>query len=294
MTIELISAARFTVQELAEIYNQTRVDYLVPMPMNADRLKEYARDFNVDLSRSCVAREPDGQILGLSMLGVRPKRAWITRLGVLPNTRRSGVGSALMNCMIRSAVDMGAEEIVLEVIKNNAPAYKLFLRKGFKETGEWLVMRRAPHAVTTQPSSVVEPLSRDQALEVLQAYPHYPTWINSLESMRNAPDVEGFRVRLPNGSAGWIIYRNNKFTLRFTLSHVVIHTEQGDPGEVGLQLLLQLHTRYPRYDTYAENINKDDAHLSAFRAMGYFENFSRIEMRRPSVLLPTPASSSDE
>ena len=32
MTIELISAERFSMQELTELYNQTRVDYLVPMP----------------------------------------------------------------------------------------------------------------------------------------------------------------------------------------------------------------------------------------------------------------------
>ena len=41
MTIEIIPAAQFTIQELTDLYNQTRVDYLVPMPMSADRLAEY-------------------------------------------------------------------------------------------------------------------------------------------------------------------------------------------------------------------------------------------------------------
>ena len=281
MTIELIPAARFSIQELADLYNQTRVDYLVPMPMNADRLAEYARDFDIDLSRSCVAREAAGRVLGLSMLGARPKRAWITRLGVLPATRRRGIGSTLMDCMLGSAKDMGAEEVLLEVIKNNAPAYKLFLSKGFQETGEWLVMRRAPHPVSNRPQGHAEILTREETLETMRGYPFYPTWINALESMRNAPDVEGMRVRLPNGGAGWIAYRNNKFTLRFTLSHLILCTEQGEPAEVGAEMLLQLHTRYPRYDTYAENIFKEDPHLPAFHALGYFQNFSRIEMRRP-------------
>ena len=40
MSIEIIPADRFTVQELVDLYNQTRVDYLVPMPMNAERLAE--------------------------------------------------------------------------------------------------------------------------------------------------------------------------------------------------------------------------------------------------------------
>ena len=92
MTIEIISAAQFTIQELTNLYNQTRVDYLVPMPMNAGRLAEYIRDFDVDLSCSGVARADDGQALGLGMLGVRKNRTWITRLGVLPATRRGGAG----------------------------------------------------------------------------------------------------------------------------------------------------------------------------------------------------------
>ena len=87
MTIELIPAEQFTLQELTDLYNQTRVDYLVPMPMNASRLGDYIHDFDIDLSQSCVARAGDGQMLGLCMLGVRPNQAWITRLGVLPATR---------------------------------------------------------------------------------------------------------------------------------------------------------------------------------------------------------------
>lgn len=145
MTIEFLSANRFTIQELTDLYNQTRVDYLIPMPMSAERLGEYVHDFDVDLNHSCVARSADGQVLGLSMLGVRNQIAWITRLGVLPSTRRTGAGSALMDCMLQNAERLGAKETHLEVIKNNEPAYKLFLKKGFIEAGPiWLCVM--PHA----------------------------------------------------------------------------------------------------------------------------------------------------
>jgi ribosomal protein S18 acetylase RimI-like enzyme len=278
MTIELISAEHFTLQELTDLYNQTRVDYMVPMPMNASRLGEYVRDFDIALSQSCVARASNSEMLGLCMLGVRPERTWITRLGVLPAARRSGVGSALMGCMLENAGKLGAKVTQLEVIKNNLPAYKLFSCKDFKEAGEYLVMRRAPHGTSELLRGNVDWLDSDRALEALQAYPDHLTWINNLESMRNARDVEGLRLILPDGSAGWLVYRNTKFTLRSTLSHLVIHTEQGNPVEVGTQLLLNLHMHHAHHDTYAENIHKDDPHLSAFHALGYFENFSRIEM----------------
>jgi hypothetical protein len=116
-------------------------------------------------------------------------------------------------------------------------------------------------------------------LHTLQAYPHHLTWINSLDSMKNAPDTQGMRIRFPGGDTGWLVYRHQKFFL----SHLVLHTEQGEPVTVGKQLLLHLYSRFPRIDTYAENIHESDPHLPAFQAHAFFENFSRIEMRRPAT-----------
>jgi len=281
MSVEIIPADRFTMQELTDLYNQTRVDYLVPMPMSVDRLSEYVHDFDVDLRFSCVARDTDGEVLGLSMLGVRKDIAWITRLGVIPSTRRTGAGSALMDCMLGHADSLGMRETHLEVIKNNEPAHKLFLKNGFVETETYLVMRHAPRPLTDSLQGEVTWLDFDQALEKLESYPEHITWINALESMKNSPDAEGLYLKLPNGDSGWLVYRNTKFTLRSTLSHLIIHTEQGEPRDVGMQLLSHLHTHYPNHDTYAENIHEHDLHLPAFNALGYFTNFARIEMRRP-------------
>ena len=280
MTIEIIPADRFTIQELTELYNQTRVDYLVPMPMNADRLNEYVNDFNVDLHQSCIARDSDGQVLGLCMLGLRNDIAWITRLGVLPSTRRTGAGSALMDSMLKNADALEVKETHLEVIKNNEPAHQLFMKKGFVETDTYLVMRHAPRPLTDSLQGIVTWLDYEMALEKLADYPKHITWINAFESMQNSPNTEGLYVELSDGSSGWLVYRNTKFTLRSTLSHLIIHTEQGDPQVIGLQLLSQLHTHYPHHDTYAENIHEKDPHLPAFASMGYFTNFSRIEMKR--------------
>jgi ribosomal protein S18 acetylase RimI-like enzyme len=280
MTIEIVPADRFTMQELTDLYNQTRVDYLVPMPMNAERLAEYVHDFDIDLHQSCVACGAGGQVLGLSMLGIRCQRAWITRLGVLPSARRTGAGSALMDQMLKNAEALGAEETQLEVIKNNEPAYKLFLKMGFYESDTYLVMRHAPRPIMNPLPGEVQWLDSEKALKKLAAYPRHLTWVNAFESMRNSPNTEGLRLHLPNGSSGWLVYRNTKFTLRSTLSHLIIHTEQGNPQEIGTGLLSHLHTRFPHHDTYAENILENDPHLPAFQTLGYFTNFARIEMRR--------------
>lgn len=279
MTIELNPASRFSLQELTDLYNRTRVDYLVPMPMNAGRLAEYIHDYDVDLARSFVAREPGGQALGLGMLGVRTQRAWITRLGVLTVCRRGGIGAALVDAMLATACDLYQEEVHLEVIKNNEPAYGLFLKKGFHNAQTYLVMRRAPRATTASVTGKIKWLDKDEALRMLRTYPCHLTWINAYDSMCNASDVQGVRIEFAGGDTGWLVYRAQKFYL----SHLVMHTEQGDPVQVGTQLLTSLYSRYPRMDTYAENISVCDPHLPAFHALAFFENFSRIEMHRPLI-----------
>lgn len=276
MSIEIISASHFTVQELVQLYNQTRVDYLVPMPMNEKRLAEYIHTFDVDLSLSCVARTEDGQVLGLCMLGIRPPLAWITRLGVLPTIRRSGAGSALMDAMLANAQKLGMEETHLEVIRNNVPAHRLFLKKGFKEVNEYLVMRRAPHPAPEPVQGSAIWLDREAALGLLGSYPRHLTWITALHSMQNTPDTLGLQVELGKYGAGWLVFRYHKFSL----SHLIFHTDHGSPIKIGIQLLANLYSRYPLHDTYAENIQVQDPHLPALLGMGYFDNFRRIEMRR--------------
>jgi hypothetical protein len=214
------------------------------------------------------------------MLGIRQQTAWITRLGVLPSTRRTGSGSALMDQMLENANSLGMQETHLEVIKNNEPAHNLFVKKGFVESGTYLVMRHAPRPLTEPLQGEVIWLDCNKALEKLETYPRHLTWINAFKSMQNSPNTEGLYLTLPNGDSGWLVYRNTKFTLRSSLSHLIMHTENGNPQEVGKQILSHLHTRYQSHDTYAENIYENDPHLPAFHELGYFTNFLRIEMQR--------------
>ncbi len=276
MDINLIPASQFSIEALTELYNQTRVDYLVPMPMSANILGEYIHDFDVDMDHSYIARANDGQVLGLGMLGLRSGRSWVTRLGVLPSIRRGGTGGAIMDAMLRDSDDMGLPVSILEVIKNNTPAHALFLKCGFVETGEYLVLRRAPRPPTEPPPGEPNWLDSTGAQVMLDAYPHHLTWINEPASMYNAANLQGLALELPSGGYGWLVYRYHKFRL----SHFVLHTQQGDPRQVGRALLAHLHLKYPRQDAYAENVPEHDPHRAAFEDVGYFEVFRRIEMVR--------------
>ncbi len=263
-------------EELTGFYNQTRVDYLVPMPMSVEVMAEYVHDFDVVMEHSFVAKDEGGQTLGLGMLGLRDAAAWITRLGVIPNIRRRGAGAALLDGMLDTAEQLGCRQVYLEVIKDNLPARRLFEKRAFKPTEEYVVLRRAPIPPTEQPDGKVSWMYRKDALAKLKTYPHHITWVNDIPSMRNASIFQGLFIELPEGSQGWLLFRHKKFSI----THLVLHTEQGNPVAVARNLLVYLHQLYRRMDTYAENILVDDPHLPALEDLGYFEAFRRIEMVR--------------
>jgi ribosomal protein S18 acetylase RimI-like enzyme len=275
--IQLIPVSRFTEEQLAAIYNQTRVDYMVPMPMNAARLAEYMATYDVSREHSMVAQTHDGEMLGVNMLGLREDRAWITRLGVIPNTRRNGVGQALMESLLEQADHLFIKFVMLEVIKNNTPAYQLFLKLGFYDVGELLVLRRSP---STQPVDPIvadaERLDRTDSLVLVGRDRGTQPWTNQSESLFNAFEVSGMRLTLADGSRGWMVYQRQKFLL----TRFAFKTEVGDPATVAYALLSHLHHQYPRLDTQVENIQVNDPHLPAFYKIGYVESFRRIEMWR--------------
>jgi len=273
--IQLIPASRFSYEQLTAIYNQTRVDYMVPMPMNAARLAEYVNTYDVDLDRSVVATTQDGEMLGVNMLGLREDRAWITRLGVIPNTRRGGVGQALMESLMEQAARLSIKFVMLEVIKNNMPAHQLFLKLGFYEVGELLVLRRSPFTQPVDPIVAdAERMDRTDSLVLVGRDRGTQPWTNQSESLFNAFEVSGLRLTLADGSRGWMVYQRQKFLL----TRFAFKTEVGDPATVAYALLSHLHHQYPRLDTQVENIQINDPHLPAFYKMGYIESFRRIEM----------------
>jgi ribosomal protein S18 acetylase RimI-like enzyme len=279
-SVKALPASRFSWDELVNAYNQTRIDYIVPMPMNVSRLREYVRDYDVDLTRSVVAVEAN-QILGLAMLGARPGRAWVTRLGVLPGRRQRGIGQLLMDQLLAQAQRLKASCVMLEVIKGNEPAYQLFRKLGFQDTRELLVLRRPPGPPTWRNGSsgprgyAVEIVDSQQAVELVGRCCSQPSWLNEAPSLANAGHIAGLRVELADGGRGWLVYHHTVFQL----THLVLQAEAGDPQAVGQALLHALYTRHPAHDTIAENVAVDDPLLLALQELHYLEAFRRIEMR---------------
>jgi ribosomal protein S18 acetylase RimI-like enzyme len=278
LNIRLLPANQFTIEELTEAYNRTRVDYMVPMPMNAARLAAYVKVYDVDMDRSWVALN-GSEMLGLAMLGVRPGRTWITRLGVIPDRRRHGTGEALTQALLNGTRELGRPLSILEVIKGNTPAHTLFRKVGFQETRELTVLRRPPGPPKVELGGKETWLEQEEPLDYLCLHPDRPAWTNELESFINAGDAQGLAVNLESAGRGWMIFRRQKFML----SHFILFTDSGDPETIGTALLAHLYNRYPLIDSYIENVPVDDLHLPALLRAGFFEAFRRVEMHLANI-----------
>ena len=271
-----VATNKFTDEQLADIYSRARTDYIVPMPMNAQRIREYIDQYDVDLEHSYVAIVPsDDELNGIIMLGLRGERGWITRLGVLPERRRRHVGQFLMDQVIDVARAKELSLVQLEVIKGNEPAQRLFKKYGFEETRELLVIRRAPKKLdeTLLLKEGISVTSLDSEIpERLAHREKGASWVEETASLLNMNNIQGYELTLPDGEKGWVVFQKTAFQLQ----HIVMNPD-ASPSMMRA-LLSQVHSDHPRYDTKVENIPLAHPTWPIFEEFGYVISFQRIEM----------------
>lgn len=270
-----VSASSYNFDQLAEIYNQTRVDYIVPMPMNARRMMEYVRDYDIDLERSIISINQKGEESGLGMIGIRGERGWITRLGVIPERRGRHLGQFLMDGMLDALAGAGCSMVQLEVIVGNVPAHSLFRKVGFEDIRELLVIRRAPEPIEPIPefdAADVNEIEPPDIPDYLNQREAYASWIEETPSLLNAGKLTGLTVTLPSGESGWIVLQSSPFQL----THFVLKPDVSD--EMGRALVYHTHRTFAKQDTKLENIPVGHPTMPYFEHFGYFEVFRRTEM----------------
>jgi ribosomal-protein-alanine N-acetyltransferase len=118
----------------------------------------FLRELKVPFSRTVLARARNGseQVLGYVCRWLVGGEVHILNLAVHPEWRRSRVGRALVELVLREAEERGATEVTLEVRRENAVAIALYCAFGFTERGvrhnyygrgaDAIIMSRTPPA----------------------------------------------------------------------------------------------------------------------------------------------------
>lgn len=279
----LIPATELSWDELARLYNVTRADYIVPMPMDGARLQAYARAYDIALDKSVVAIDGWGEPIGLGMLGVREWQAWITRLGIAASHRGQGIATAIVSTLLETAWATSARRVSIEIICGNDAARALYDRSGFTSGRNLLVLRRPPLApVAVPPRDVhVTTLLPHEIEWLLERRPDQPTWINATASLRNLGKLTGLRARTLDGDESWIIFHRDPYELSHFVFGPWISTE------VATALLVSIHQIYVKFDTKIENLLCDSPYWPILKRLGYVLAFRRCEM---TIDRPAPAT----
>ena len=101
---------------------------------------EHDLEYAVEDAESIVLGlyDPNGQIIGFisgRISGKRDQPAEIYNIGILPELRRRGSGSLLLDAFIRKSIDAGASDVWLEVRDSNHAATQFYISKGFTVSG---------------------------------------------------------------------------------------------------------------------------------------------------------------
>lgn len=87
-------------------------------------------------TRTLVAKDEHGQLLGYISASLFAPEAEIYRVATMPTHRRCKIGSHLLRAFIDEAEKEGCESLFLEVRASNTAAKELYFSHGFVEIGQ--------------------------------------------------------------------------------------------------------------------------------------------------------------
>jgi ribosomal protein S18 acetylase RimI-like enzyme len=209
----LVPASAVSLEQLTTAFNRAFEGYLVPLSQTPESLASMMRTNDVDLEESLVALGPDGAPIGIGLLARRDERAWIGGMGLAPEWRGRGHGTTVMAALIQRAQAMGLRQVQLEVLEENLPARRLYVRLGFADVRRLHIYTGRPTPpralVTLSAEEDVRALPSAQALgsfEEMHAAVA-PCWQRELASLRHM--ASGLRARGlfgPDGVRAYVLF----------------------------------------------------------------------------------------
>lgn len=126
--------AQATNTDIPEILTVERAVYDGQTPW--DRMA-FANELRRKLDRLYLVIRHNDQLLGFigASFDDRSKMAHITNVAILPEYQNRGIGSFLIESIIKKAQFIEYKSITLEVRKSNITAQALYLKIGFEKTG---------------------------------------------------------------------------------------------------------------------------------------------------------------
>lgn len=125
----MMEIVRMTMKDVDEVAAIDRICFTVPWSRNS-----FVDEINNKLAIYFLAKT-EQKIVGYCGFWNVAGEGDITNIAVLPQYRRQGVASRMMEEVIRCALSLGLSVLTLEVRESNQAAQKLYERYGFRKLG---------------------------------------------------------------------------------------------------------------------------------------------------------------
>ena len=193
---EFRTLADSTDGEIYDAFCEAFSDYLVQMDMRPGRFKAMNMRRGYDPRISMGAFHGD-RLVGFILNGLRQwdgrPTAYDAGTGVVPEFRKMGITTNLFGNLLDILKAEDVEVYLLEVIKENDPAMKLYLKQGFQISRDFSChlarredLRTGGECPVPIEKASVNDLDWD-ALRPMWDFP--PSWQNSIDSVMAVPDT---------------------------------------------------------------------------------------------------------
>jgi len=133
MQFDIKPASDYPLPDLVETLNRGFENYLIPIQFNLSQFLSMIRKDGLDLTSSRVLIA-DGNESGIALIARRDtlRASRLAAMGIAKELRGKGAGSWFMGRLIHDARERRDREMVLEVIEQNEPAFRLYNTFGFQ------------------------------------------------------------------------------------------------------------------------------------------------------------------
>ena len=281
-----LSCRFLTAKEFKSIHNtfvSAFSDYVVKFELTERQFQNHVTLNAVELEKS-VGCTVGGELAGVSLngFGVWEGRRTVydAGTGVLPQFRRRGISRAMFEWMIPMFAGEGYQQFLLEVIRRNEPAVKLYEQLGFRTTRELLLLESERPVTMDRPipdDIEIREIHRHESIPFTLFWDGRPSWQNSVEAVERSLKVKRLFGAFAGGECiGYIVFSAGVGRL----AQLAVHRDHRRQG-IGTRLLLEMQKEST--DPKLQVINLDESMTESvlfFQNRGFRKVFGQFEMKK--------------
>ena len=281
LTVKSLSG--FSIEEIHRSWTEAFSDYPANIQISVDDLTIMFRQNSVVFEASVGLFDGD-QLIGLWMNGLREsggeKLAYDSGTAIIKKYRGQGHSKKLAQASADILKGLGVSQYILEVLKENERAYRLYLNDGFQVTRELDCFNGEEATFSDIPDESyyeVEYGPFDTDIIKQLPLPDYKfSWQNSVNAMISISDLVKQVVARQNGT----IVGYGLVSSRGRISQIAVSDEHKG-SDLGSMILKRLCTISERQPVMVINIDSEATWTQElFRQHGFTSRFAQYEMTK--------------